>query len=464
MAKAIFQGRDLSNSIKNEDGKISVGLNIDPFREWGFLTTAYTGTAITETSGGYFKDIASTNAILGLTENQKIYSINTGANTATKVHDTPGASATYKLCAYQTNISSSINPYTIFYFYGTTVGLYDGSTFTDNWMATTPAGASALGTFAIPYVWQNFMMVGYTTASSNYIAKFDGATGANGTLTPYWFNLGSNWSVVNFFSYSNYLGVLVSNPYSYEYQILLLDGSSGTLPVKRIVTSDTVYNVFNINDDVIFLTSTGIKQLGENGLQPVKDLNFENPTSIGALTSFAGRVSDKLDNAIYFGTSRVRSFKRKDANNPYIISDLYPFTGTATPPLMIRGAGGLLFVESYTGGNYYLQYFSSGNATGTLKFPFKDFGQRVILNNMEVFFKPLTSGQSITVGLDTNYGTSHTIQEGGGVISYTKFGAITSKKFDLNSQECFSFRPTVAWTSGGASISHITVDYSFIDN
>jgi hypothetical protein len=465
MAKAIFQGRNgLTNSIKNEDDKYSVGYLIDPFRDWGFLKPAAAGTTITETSNSYFKDMAYSNALLALTNNYKIYSVDTVNNTATKVHDTPGASATSKMCAYQTKVGGTLNVNTIFYFYGTTAGLYDGTNFTDNWIATTPAGASSLGTAAVPYVWQNFMMVGYTTASSNYIAKFDGSNGNDGTLTPTWFDIGSNWAVKSFFNYYNYLGVVIYNGYSYEYQILLLDGSSTTLPVKRISVPDAVINSFNVNNDLVIYVNGALKQLGDNGLDTIQELSFENKNTIGSLYTFNTNTSysDKLNNNIYTSGSNgvediVLSVGKKDLNSPYITSQLYNPTGSGI--LMIKGIYNLLFVSSYTGSNYYLQYFSTGNGAATLKYPFKDFGQTVIAKYVKFYFKPLVSGDSITVGLDTDYGTSTSL----GTISFATHGAITSKRFEIKKQ-CHAFRPTVSWTTGGTAISKVTVEYEFVSD
>jgi len=461
MAKAIFQGRNgLSSSIKNEDDKYAVGAGIDPFRNWGLLMPGYSGTAITETSGSYFKDMASTNALLGLADNYRIYSVDTANNTATRVHTTPGTSATYKLCAYQTKVGGEININAIFYFYGTTAGLYNGSTFTDNWIATVPAGASSLGTSAIPYVWQNFMMVGYVSGSSNYIAKFDGTEGDNGTLYPTWFNLGAAWAVKSFFNYYNYLGVVVYNLYSYETQVLLLDGSSATLPVKRITVPDLVRNSFNVNNDLIFHTNGFIKQLGDNGLETLKELTFENKNSVASYYSYVvnDSYSDKLNNKIYINAGFLGNedvvfvLGKKDASSPYIISEVFNPTGTST--LMVKGVSGLLFVASNTGETHYLEYFSTGNSTATLKYPFKDIGQKVVLKYVKFYFKPLASGDAITLGIDTDYGTSTSL----GTATYATNGAITSKRFEIKKQ-CHSFRPTVSWTTGGAAISHVVVEY-----
>jgi hypothetical protein len=305
-------------------------------------------------------------------------------------------------------------------------------------------------------------MIGY----GQYIAKLDGGTGADGTLTPTWFNLGSNWKTKSFFNYYSYLGVVAYNIYSNEYQILLLDGSSGTQAVKRISVPDTIISSFNINNDLIFNTQSALKKLGDNGLETILELSFEK--NIGTLYSFNTNRShsDELDNKIYISASNgaqdlIFSFGKKDANNPYLMSQLYDPTGASMT--MIKGSNNLLFVSSYTGAPLYLQYFSSGNGAGTLKYPFKDIGQKVRVNYVKYYFKTLVSGDSLTAGLDIDYGTSVNVGIGTGNISFDTDGAVTSKRFDIK-QLCHSFRPTLSWVSGGTSLSHVVVEYETVDD
>lgn len=460
MAKTIFQGRNgLSSSIKNENDKYSVGAGIDPFREWGFLKPAVSGTTITPTGGwdAYaihgIVDITKTyNGIFAISE-KKIWSIDTSTNVATSVHDVSGATVFSRIIAYPAKIGGTLDIDATFFFYGTSGGRYDGSTWSDGVLST--------GAVDEVYIWQNYLML----AAGQYIHRFDGGTGDNGTLTSNWFNVGTNWEIKSFFSYYNYLGVVTYNVFSLEYQILLLDGSSTTLPVKRIATSDIIYGSHNINNDIIFDTSTGMKTLGDNGLENINNLISENPTSIGTLTSYRNPtsviVSGKHNNIIHTSfTNKTMGFGRKDNNNPYIISDLYTPTGDNIT--MIKSCGGLLFVGSFTaaGGAQHLQYFSTGNSTATFKYPFKDFGQKVRINSVEYFFKPLASGNTATAGLDIDYNTAITLKDNSNAstIAYATDGAITHKKFNVG-RDCYSCRPTLSsWT--GMSLAYAVVDYT----
>jgi hypothetical protein len=103
-----------------------------------------------------------------------------------------------------------------------------------------------------------------------------------------------------------------------------------------------------------------------------------------------------------------------------------------------------------------------GNNTATYKAGYTDFGQKVRINYMKVYFKPLVSGDSITVGLDTNYGTSIPLGNSG-VVSFATDGAVTSKRFDVKPM-CHAYRPTISWVSGNVAISKIVIDYDFVDD
>jgi hypothetical protein len=459
MAQVIFQGRNgLSNSIKNDDNKYSVGDNVDPFRDWGFLKPSFEGTTIVAEWDSYIRDMAYSNALLALTET-KIFSVNTVNNTATSVHNLPFGTAGSKIIRYSTKVGGTVKPYSIFYFYGITGGLYDGTDYTDNWIAATPAGGGSFSGNGVAacMVWQNFLMLGH----GQYIAKFDGNTGDNGTITLQWFDLGSDWTVRSFFSYYNYLGAVIYNQVSGETQIILLDGSSTSLPVKRISISDSVLNSININNDLIFLAGNEIKQLGDNGLEMFRDLSFESKTTVGSTTNYTINYSDKLSNKIYIGSgSYIFGFSKKDANNPYTISKLYDTTGANIT--MIKGVNSRVFASSSTGTTYYLQYFSTGGSTATLKFTFKDFGQRVRINYVKYYFKPLSSGDTMTAGIDIDYGTSITLKDSNNAstIAYATDGRISSKKFKVG-RDCFSFRPTVSsWNL--AELSYVVVDFDYI--
>jgi len=114
-----------------------------------------------------------------------------------------------------------------------------------------------------------------------------------------------------------------------------------------------------------------------------------------------------------------------------------------------------------------------GNATSTTavyRGNYTDFGQDVQVNYVKLYFKPLASGDSVTVSLETDYGNSVTLKAAKGAAnstaSYALDGAVTSKKFvpPQGKQKCHAFRPVLTNWTGEVEISKIIVDYSFIND
>lgn len=491
MAKAIFQAQDgLSFSNRNEEGKYSVGNLIDPFRDWGYLKPALSGDIITVESvaGGTFKDIArysSTNSY-GITAT-KLHNISNGALNTSSPWNVGGAGYAFtgigngiSVVQYVAKVGGILSTL-LFYIGEDKAGMFNSpTTFDDDWLNTVPASAagfSSTGTGALhPYIiWQNMLFIG----DGRYVIRYDGQTGDNGTYTAQYFDVGWQWIIKGFFKHENYLGILVQGYYSSSIsELILIDGSSTTEAVRRISVDEKISSGVNLGNTLVFITEDmsgkcWIKELGEKGLEPIIEIKIENATTIGTFDTFSAptRFSeiDIYDGKIAFGcktgtTPFVFVFGRKDGSSPYILSKPFSVSGQTISCVKWIDSG-TLYVASYTGTTYYLQKFLSTNSTSAvLKFPFKDFGQKVILNSIEVFFKPLVTGDSITISIETDYGTANSIKESGGIISYANDGAINSKKFDLNSEECHAIRPKILWNSGGVAISKIVIDYSFIDN
>jgi hypothetical protein len=476
MPKEIFTGQQgLSKTIKNDGSKYSVGLNIDPFREYGFLRNSFLSSAVTGTLDSSVVDgVTNNSGTTYLITTGKVFSMDAGNGVATSFRDFSGAGIGdgASIVSYAVKVGGTLYD-GLFYMGSTKAGLHyysGGDQFDDDWLSTVPAGAASFnggsGYAYHPYIiWQNFLMIG----DGNSVIKFDGQNGANGTYTDNWFEVGANWYVRHFFKYQNYLGVVVKDLYNKQSEILLIDGSSSTLANKRINIKENIVSVANIGNDVIFVTSdiksgVFIKSLGDNGLETLYEIKIENDTTTGSLLSYTqSGVYDVYDNKIAFackdGTSwNIFVFGRKDESSPYILYK--PFKATGQNISMIRWLStGFLYVSSYTTTTYYVQTFSTGNSTATLKHTFKDFGQKVRINYVKFYFKTLASGDSLTVGVDTDYDTSNSL----GTITYTTDGAVTSKRFNFV-KHCHAFRPTIAWTAGGASISKIVVDYDFVDD
>jgi hypothetical protein len=129
-----------------------------------------------------------------------------------------------------------------------------------------------------------------------------------------------------------------------------------------------------------------------------------------------------------------------------------------------------ILIGYYDGSHHYIKYAdiypraTAGANTALYKAGYTDFGQKIKINYVKFYFKPLVSGDSITVGLDVDYGTAKTLGKGTGNISYTVDGVITSKKFSNLGFQCHAFRPVITWATGAVAISKIVVDYSFISD
>jgi hypothetical protein len=496
MAKAIFQAQEgLSFSNRNEEGKYSVGDLIDPFRDWGYLKPALSGTTITVESvaGGTFKDIARYSSTISYAITAtKLHQISSGVLNTASPWNVSGAGYAFtgigngiSVVQYVAKVGGVLDTLT-FYIGETKAGMYQTpTTFDDDWLNTIPASAAVFSHTGTgvehPYtIWKNMLFIG----DGRYVVRYDGQTGDNGTYTAQYFDVGWQWLVKGFFKHENYLGILVRGVYSPELsEIILIDGSSTTEAVRRIQINEKISSGVNLGNTLVFIAEDmsgkcWIKELGEKGLEPIIEIRIENATTIGTLDTFSAptRFSeiDIYDGKIAFGcktgtTSFVFVFGRKDGSSPYILSKPFSVSGqTITCVKWIDS--GTLYVGSYTGTTYYLQKFTTTNATSAvLKFPFKDLGQKVKINYIKYYFKStgtnngLASSDNLTAGLDIDYGTTVTLGIGTGNISYTKDGAVTSKKFIVGTQ-CHAFRPTLTWTEGGTAISKICVDYSFISD
>lgn len=476
MAKAIFQNnKGLSRSNRNDDNRYSVGTLIDPSRDPGYLRPAFSGTAITATLESSVRDMAYYLTTPWVIDTKELYSIVTGAATSQRDFSGSGIGTGLGLVSYKTHVGGSDSAHTfegLFYIGTIKAGLYyyaGGDQFDDDWLSSVPASATAFSdASAHPHIlWNGYLIIG----DGQYIVSFDGQTGDNGTYTDKYFDVGNGWYIKSFFKYLNYLGIVVRDQYDTSSDILLIDGSSTTEAVKRVSVKEKVIAGANLNNELVFVTQDlngkcWLKSLGDNGLEPIIDIKFENASTSSTYDIFSAPVTDKeidiYDNKLAFsckvGTTPFIFVFGKDAGGETYITTKQ-FAPTGQNITVSKTINGVFYIGSYTTTSYYLQAFTTGNATATLKYPFKDFGQKVRVNYVKVYFKPLESGDSITVGLDTNYGTSTSL----GTISYATYGAITEKRFELK-KFCHAFRPTVSWTSGGTAISKIIVDYDFVDD
>lgn len=481
MPKVIFNAQNgLSQSNRNEDGKYSVGDLIDQFLDWGYLKPSYSGTTITGSLASTVRDMADIGTTTWVIDDNKLYSIVTGALNVNRDFSGSSIGTGLGLVNYTTHVGGSDAAHTfngLFYIGTAKAGLYyysSGDHYDDDWLNSVPANTVPFVSTEHPYIiWKGLLMIG----DGQYLIKFDGQTGDNGTYTAQYFDVGVGWYIKSLFKYQDWLGIVVRDQYDVYSDIILIDGSSATQAVKRVSVKEKVISGVNLNNDLIFITQDlngkcWLKSLGDNGLEPIQDIKFENKTTSSTFDTFSAptRFSelDVDDNKMAFGckvgtTPFVFVYGRNKLGQNNIINKKYSPTGQTIT--LVKNCGGALYIGSYTGTNYYLQKFSTGSSVSTLKLPFKDYGQKVRINYVKYYFKPLVASDSMTAGLEIDYGTSITLKDNNNVstIAYATDGAITSKKFNVG-RDCFSFRPTLNWTAGGTSLAFVVCDYDFLPN
>ncbi len=370
----------------------------------------------------------------------------------------------------------------LFYFYQDDFGRFDlGSTFDDDWGSTIPAGAVSLQDAPHPPLeWQTFLWI----PNGRYLAKLDGQTGANGTLTPQALDLGANWEISKLFRTKNYIGICAyktqystSGLFRTESKLVFYDGVSEKAAFEIPTSSTIVDNAYNDNG-TIYVFSSGTNRasrlsvLQENGLEDIRVLEFPIDGTTKYFSSPKANAVDVFRNRITFGKSSANSaFDYLMSHGRSFsggISFTMPFipTGTTTSHVgAIKATDNTRLMVGYTDGTlFYLGDFATGNSTAHYKSNTIDFGQKVRINYIKYYFKPLASGDTVTptISLDAETAVSLDDPNGVGTIAFANDGAITSKRFNVM-RDCHSLNLILDWTAAAATIfSKIVIDYDFL--
>lgn len=382
----------------------------------------------------------------------------------------------------------------LFYIYGTSgggdIGSFNlASTFADTYFSSVATGGAALQKARHPYLeWNSYLWIG----NGRYLAKLDGTTvgGANGTAYPTQLDLGQGWEITGLFPTNNYIGVVArkapttdsGNQYTYN-RVFFYDGTSTNYAYFVPLSENLVEGVINFNGRVLFAgvgrnPASQLMQLTNDGNDILMNLRLSlNSSYINFGTMFPKGVIS-LKNRILFipGSSSgipILSYGNNKVSEPNALS--MPFvvsTAVNTSLRYIKQITNNIFYFSWydnTGANgYYLSKVDlSGSTYGTAKYKsgYIDMGQKVRINYVKFYFKPLVSGDSITPTLETDYGTSNTLKDprANTTISYANDGGtVTSKIFKTGELKCHAFRPALSWTAGGTPFSKIVIDYDFI--
>jgi len=389
----------------------------------------------------------------------------------------PSASQGYKMIIY--NISGTQY---LFYAYKKAtagdVGTYDlTSAFNPDFFSTdVTTGKNDLEPTAIDMMeWKSYLYVSH----GQYVARYDGA---NDVLDYHKLDLGKGWEVTKLFPTENFVGICASKKIATSghseqtaSRIFFWDGISALPTYWKLVDDYDIRTAINKDGEIYLLTwgkdFTGVlRKLTDFGTEKIMKMK----TSIDGTLTYYGKAGqnaiDIFGNRVIFGIENlIFSYGKEQEGQPMALTIPWGMPNVAN-----EGIGAIktalynaVFIGYYdvTNGVKYILKAQSGNSTrATYRGNYTDMGQTIRVNYIKLYFKPLVASDSVTITLDTDYGTSNTPQQNAGVISHTLDGAITSKKFDLGGIECHSFRPCINWSVGGVAFSKICIDYDFISD
>lgn len=352
--------------------------------------------------------------------------------------------------------------------------------FDDDWGSTVPADGAALTAGMHPkIIWDDGILY---IGNGRYLASLDGQTGANGTLNTQALDLELGWEITSLFPTRNYIGICAwrkmtgGTSYGSESRVFFWDGHSPSFNYW-IPVEDNIITASNNLNGVIYLMTEGrglgavIRELGELGAEQIKNLRFDKSGTVkdyynSATVATYPNVLATSQNRLIIGAvasayqNAIFAYGSVDPKYPPILTQ--PYSSANTPAVGNIGFVGQLFrgyiyASFYDGTTYYWSRFVGGNSTNAIvKGLYKELPEKAKVNYVKFYFKTLVSGDSVTVSLDSDYGTSNSL----GTITYATEGAVTSKRFDKPSIKGHSIRPVLDYTAGGVAFSRVVVDYS----
>jgi hypothetical protein len=482
------------------------GREIDPHRNVGYLAPGWGTTTVTNTDSTpqiineLITDICvdpTTDDIYFLGDT-KFYHMSASAG-ETWNGNFDGSTHAYKslsavgtgeaLFVYQVTASSYL-----FYVGRTNIGKYDlTSVFDDDWGSTIPAVTGTMVSAPHPTIeWESYRWIG----NGQYLAKFDGATGS-GSINYNKLNLGIEWKVTALFPTRNFIGVCAwrstvsgSTVQRTESRIFFYDGSSDSWSYSIPVSENQIQAAYNHNGTILLWAkgrdlAESLFYLTENGANKIRKMKTlvagDVFYSAQGSTEMYRNAVDNFGNRVIFGTDfLVWSYGNEEEGQPNAITIPWGFAGTVVSSGSLDKIGAIATVannkvfiswKDNANSKYYISKVSGGySPRATYRGNYTDFGQKIRLNYVKFYFKPLAANYAVTPTVDIDYGTSVVLKDRSGLttIAYATDGAITSKRFEVH-RDCHAFRPVVSWidpggTSNGLAISKIVFDYSFISD
>ena len=509
---------NFSGGLADQDRNIPnnqfyIGDNVDIFRNEGYLTPQATNVAGTLDYNSS-STVLQGRVISGCVDstNSKVYLMSDDDNDGGHLYeatingnwnaDFDGGGNKYKaitnfesdyggkgwndMAIYNCNLSSTLARRAV-YTYNTASAAYLGSypltgttfSLTHVTLTTTGVYGAANESYKSPHPmheWNTYLWIG----NGRYVTKYDGVTGANGTATLQALDLGASWEITALFSTNNYLGICAwkkgADSVFTESRVFFWNGTSSTYTYSIPIKDNKITAAKNYNGVIYISTATRYSwgQIGiltENGFEPWKKLYF---TVNDTLQTWSGPTISTMavcQNRLFIGESArwssVLSIGSETTNSkiitlPIVLSsnqnDWIGFLSQVGSNNVFIGWRDATNSKDYL---YTINPLTTTYSTAAYKAGYTDFGQRVKVNYVKFYFKPLVSGDSLNVGLDVDYtnGTATSL----GTITYTADGAVSSKKF-VKPFTCHAFRPTITWATGGTPASKIVVDYNFISD
>ena len=215
-----------------------------------------------------------------------------------------------------------------------------------------------------------------------------------------------------------------------------------------------------------------MRRLTPNGSEIIRELHYKdgsvdsfvlNPPRIKAIDIYRDRM--------FFGTNGayncVFGYGSPIENTPNALTLEWIIPGTNGSIGAIKNySTDSLFISQYDGTNYFLKYIP-----GVTQYPsywqglYTDFGQKVRINYIKCYFKPLASGMLITPTISLDYATAIGLSDAKGdtTISYANDGAVASKRFNVK-QDCYTIAPILTWGGSTPKIQKIVIDYDLLDD
>ena len=485
-------GLSVASDNIGAEGMYAEARDVDPQRSPGYIRPGFEEGATSQTGlDGLITDAkidpdATGQGVVYAIDSTAIYKItgttpNTFTQDANWPHTIPinnGQSVIFY------DIGSTVSSTTyLFYLNSTTMGRCDlsGPTFIEDYL-TGSLSASPLKAAAhySPMEWGAYMWV----PNGRFLSKFDGTTGDTGTWTEDALTLAEGWEITSLFSTENYIGICAWVKPAANYNtrwkgksaVFFWDGNSDFYNYMIPVEDNKIVSSFNDGDDIYILTEgrgygTVLRKLVGRKAVAVKNFKIDIAGTHRDYYTDYPNVIDIFQNRLLIGLTcpafRNDIFAYGSINPLYPIGLFQVSSGTDTPvgeTVTNRNGIGFLghlyrqqyFASFYDGTNYYWKSFVGGNATNADVNPnYQEMGRKVKINYVKFYFKPLVADDDVTVSIDTDFGTSNSL----GTITHSNDGAVTTKRFDKRI-ECYSFRPVINWSVGGAAFSRIVVDYT----